>query len=162
MKKSLCFALGAALVLVLVCLAVYSHRVQSEKNWVENRVVDTIQDMMDRTVYIKYVNDGGKLYYKIAAVSEEFIQQLDLQNWQLKELDNDLVLDEYLVVRIAEKYEIVICSNQIGKIYDYYGAYGTHNPETLFYKTTPKLQEIINCLDQHASKLATYNIGFEN
>jgi hypothetical protein len=156
-KNRLRYIFGSAMILILVCLAACSYQEQPS----ENRAENAIQDMKDHEVVIKYVNGNDRLYYQITA-DAEFIQQLDLQNWQLKEADDTLTLDEYLVVRIAENYEIVIYSNQVGKIYDYYGTYGTNSPESLFYETALKLQAIIDYLDMRTTSNPSCNIGFEN
>lgn len=152
---ALCFV--AILLLMFFCLAVCAQKEQQS----ENRVENAIQDMVNGEVFIKYVSRDGKLYYQIIA-SEKFIEQLDLRNWELEETDNILDFDEYLVVRIAEKYEIVIYSNQVGKIYDYYGTYGTRDSEALFYKTALNLQTVVDFLDQHTESRPNCNIGFEN
>lgn len=152
-----CFMCYVILLLMLVCLAGCTQKGQQS----ESRVDKTIRDMNGGEVFMKYVNSDDKLYYQMIA-SNEFMEQLDLQNWELDETGNAVDSEEYLVVRIAEKYEIVIYSNQVGKIYDYYGTYGTCDRETTFYKTTLNLQTIVDFLDQYAESLPYCNIGFEN
>lgn len=155
--RPLRFMLFLILLLMLVCLFAYAQKGQHP----ENRVENTIQDMVGNEIFIKYVNSDDELYYQMIA-SDEFIEQLGLQNWKLEETDNTLDFAEYLVVRIAEKYEIVIYSDQVGKIYDYYGTYGTCDQEDLFYKTTLDLQTIVGYLGQNAESRPNCNVGFEN
>lgn len=156
-KFWLCFTLFVILLSMLICLTACNRKKQQSENPVDN----AIQAMVDHEVFIKYTNNDNELYYQIIA-SDELIEQLDLQNWEPNETGVSLDFDQYLVIRIAEKYEIVICSNQVGKIYDYYGTYGTYTSETLFYKTALNLQTLMDFLDKYAQCLPGCNIGFEN
>lgn len=151
------FTPGVILLFAILCLPACGQNGHQS----ENRAEETIQAMIDHEVFIKYVSSGDNVYYQLIA-SDELIHQLDLWSWELEETDHTLDFEEYLVVRLAEKYEIVIDSNQVGKIYDYYGTYGTRDPEALFYHTALKLQTIVDFLDQYAEHCPNCNIGFEN
>lgn len=156
-KSRILISFCVVVILVLACTILCNSRGQQP----EDRTEKVISDMKYHNVAIKYVSGNDKLYYQIAA-SEEFIKQFNLQNWVLTDAENTLTTDKYLVVRIAEKYEIVLFSNQLAKIYDYYGSYGTDEPESLFYKTSSKIQTIVDFLEQSTGSNPYYDVGFEN
>lgn len=158
-KNKLYFSLTAILILTFICLITFKFKEQQLK--LETKIEDTILDIENHEIFIKYANGNDILYYYIIA-SDNFVKILNLNNWELEGAKGIQNSDEYLVIRIAEKYEIIIYSNQTSKIYDYYGALGTYDSEVFFYKTNLDLQTIINFLNNYAESSLTCNVKFEN
>lgn len=157
-SSPLCFILYAFCCFTLiVCLSACTQNEQQS----ESRIETAIRNIESSEISIKYVSGSDESYYEMIA-SDELIQQLNLQSWELDKTGQASDPEEYLVFRIAEKYEIVIYSNQLGAIYDYYGSYANRDAETTFYTTTLDLQAIVDFLNQHAESRPYCNTEFEN